>query len=60
MGQNFVELSQAINDNKQILGTAISFAYTADPDEIKSFVSDKDKTIVIYKNKKPETFRRDK
>lgn len=58
--KEYVELSQAINDNKQILGTAISFAYTADPDEIKSIVSDKDKTIVIYKNKKTETFWRDK
>lgn len=58
--KEYVELSQAINDNKQILGTAISFAYTADPDEIKSIVSDKDKTIVIYKNKKLETFWRDK
>jgi len=58
--KEYVELSQAINDNEQILGTAISFAYTADPDEIKSIVSDKDKTIVIYKNKKPETFWRNK
>ena len=56
MDTKFVELSEAIHDDKLILGTAISFALTS-PD-VSRIVSDKDKTIVFYKDKTSETFWR--
>lgn len=55
---SFKELSQSIHDNKMILGTAISFALTS-PD-VSRIVSDKDKTIVFYKDKPSETFFKEK
>lgn len=58
MDTKFVELSEAIYNNKLILGTAMSFALTASPDEVSRIVSDKEKTVVYYKNKNSETFWR--